>query len=1380
MDYEKGLLIVGILCLITPLVSADYSESDLCENTGSDYCILVSPSGSDSSSCGSFSSPCRTLDPVIPRIFDHSSTVKTVVMKGGDYGHGHSLTLYGSNIVIKNWPGETPRIWRPHDVGLNQWTFKVSGTPTQWSRNIIVDGLDLEGAFLVVKLDPYVQGITFRNNKIHGAGLDNIKITGCPYFDNHLAYDNYLCTRDILFEFNEIYDSSLEYPVTYDNEGIDANAVYNVTVRNNYFHNIGGTAMYAKGNSRLITIENNYVFDSHAGWTKSTSQANGGGLRLGGYMQEWFVPEPPHKYEAWDSVMRNNIIVKIGEESNGIAITACDNCSAYQNTVFNYDRVEYDGGESNWINRFSGSMMMYWARTLNPPSHYDLQRRLIRPVFKNNLIVDVLDESSKDYIMPIVSLYGTFFSGTNDMHAKLRENVYYGRNTGEFRFRNQEPETGSHDYLDFAQYQSESGLDQDSFVATDGTTLLRYFSSSKIADDRDPRNYLPVAGSEAYDNNAGARIDFSVYPWTRWFPETCSGTGSESCTTSYGCTGTRTCDDGLWGTCTDNNPSDGCPASCSDNDNDGYGNPASTGCTFSGLDCNDNNPAINPGAFEICENGIDDDCAKGDSTCPICRQGNGDWTQAYYNEAEASLYGFIYPEGCECFGTNYYTGYCCTDGYNGYQPCGLETCKPNSACITKDNCPGTCNSLGTVCLDSDNGDRCPAYVLQEGVNGYYGVKDARIRSNAPTTTEGTTEDLQVGTNDIEDKYKTLLQFDLSPIPMGATIDDCLLQLPITGEVTPYWRDPVEERFKYASIRVYRLNQPWAESEVTYNNRDANTPWQSPGAEGSDDRYATPMLDINPWYNPTITPPMSMEDVSADVYMLKQTWVNINLSAGSNICQGWINGDYANNGILLETYQYNSDYSKYYTGYVNYASKEDYPIAGFTPRLIINLDVEGYPELSSAQCNIEGIWQNCNASFYGSTMTGFRATCGDPDGAVNNVRFALYHVGTDSIRAAGAGTKSGSNIWQYDFSQITLDNSGDYVLSINCTDNEGKLRVLRETWSLPWGVLSTQNVNTPMNVNPGNAFTYSTKVICTGGDCSSVIAIIDPIFGNDNYEGFVEYYPAISDGTTLAGRYRMNGEVGALQSMTVSMYRPGTGETYHGALYFDDNGQPGRKYADAVSYEDYDDVWFTFYFDNERLEPNTYYWFAVGISGGTNRLYGSVNPDQQSTTVYGTGIPPDSNTFGTITTTQSSSRVMFGTYNVVDPHYKGIIPMNAGSPFYTTTQNPATYTTFNCLQDMKGGDECTTSWNVVTTADSGQYNFFVSYEPESTGVNNIDSTKVLINVSDCFSSCNNPADTDCNDMIDIGEVSSAINSFYAGSLSLTDLVEALKKWKAGFC
>ena len=63
---------------------------------------------------------------------------------------------------------------------------------------------------------------------------------------------------------------------------------------------------------------------------------------------------------------------------------------------------------------------------------------------------------------------------------------------------------------------------------------------------------------------------------------------------------------------------------CTNNDNDGYGNPASTTCTHPELDCDDNNADINPGATEICGNGIDEDCNGQDLSCSLLGDLNND------------------------------------------------------------------------------------------------------------------------------------------------------------------------------------------------------------------------------------------------------------------------------------------------------------------------------------------------------------------------------------------------------------------------------------------------------------------------------------------------------------------------------------------------------------------------------------------------------------------------------------------------------------------------------------------------------------------------------------------------------------------------------------
>ncbi len=64
-----------------------------------------------------------------------------------------------------------------------------------------------------------------------------------------------------------------------------------------------------------------------------------------------------------------------------------------------------------------------------------------------------------------------------------------------------------------------------------------------------------------------------------------------------------------------------------DNDGDGFGDPASSleacdepaGYVNNDFDCDDNNPDVNPGAEEICFNGIDDNCdGEVDEFCTVC------------------------------------------------------------------------------------------------------------------------------------------------------------------------------------------------------------------------------------------------------------------------------------------------------------------------------------------------------------------------------------------------------------------------------------------------------------------------------------------------------------------------------------------------------------------------------------------------------------------------------------------------------------------------------------------------------------------------------------------------------------------------------------------
>jgi hypothetical protein len=77
-------------------------------------------------------------------------------------------------------------------------------------------------------------------------------------------------------------------------------------------------------------------------------------------------------------------------------------------------------------------------------------------------------------------------------------------------------------------------------------------------------------------------------------------------------------------------------------------------------------------------------------------------------------------------------------------------------------------------------------------------------------------------------------------------------------------------------------------------------------------------------------------------------------------------------------------------------------------------------------------------------------------------------------------------------------------------------------------------------------------------------------------------------------------------------------------------------------------------------------------------------------------------------------------------YKGVVPMDAGEPFYTTSQNPQTKSDVSCLGDMQKDGVCEQSWEVVPTGKQGStYEFFTIYE--SSFGKKVDTEKVKITI-----------------------------------------------------
>lgn len=136
--------------------------------------------------------------------------------------------------------------------------------------------------------------------------------------------------------------------------------------------------------------------------------------------------------------------------------------------------------------------------------------------------------------------------------------------------------------------------------------------------------------TDAIDNNCDGLVD-AMDPTAIGCPAACTDIDNDGYKLEGGACGPVDCNDNdaainpgtteLCGDLIDNDcdglVDEGCEPTCADKDGDGY-----LDGLCGGTDCNDNDPAINPGATEVCGNGVDENCnGASDDVCSVCPDG---------------------------------------------------------------------------------------------------------------------------------------------------------------------------------------------------------------------------------------------------------------------------------------------------------------------------------------------------------------------------------------------------------------------------------------------------------------------------------------------------------------------------------------------------------------------------------------------------------------------------------------------------------------------------------------------------------------------------------------------------------------------------------------
>ena len=126
--------------------------------------------------------------------------------------------------------------------------------------------------------------------------------------------------------------------------------------------------------------------------------------------------------------------------------------------------------------------------------------------------------------------------------------------------------------------------------------------------------------------------------------------------------------------------------------------------------------------------------------------------------------------------------------------------------------------------------------------------------------------------------------------------------------------------------------------------------------------------------------------------------------------------------------------------------------------------------------------------------------------------------------------------------------------------------------------------------------------------------------------------------------------------------------------------------------------------------------------------------------------------------------------------KGTIPMNNGTPFYTTDQNPAYPANQTCLRNMRGGDSCNQTWQVNATGDTNSsWKFFTYYESNNSVIEKTKTADVNITIQN---PCNLKGDYPACDEITVQEITDYIVLWADGKAELADIISLINRWATG--
>ena len=200
------------------------------------------------------------------------------------------------------------------------------------------------------------------------------------------------------------------------------------------------------------------------------------------------------------------------------------------------------------------------------------------------------------------------------------------------------------------------------------------------------------------------------------------------------------------------------------------------------------------------------------------------------------------------------------------------------------------------------------FVFREGLNGYSGTCNTKIKDTAPDHKYGGGIYMDIGYwGNSPDTERSLLRFDLSSIPENAEIAGATLRLVLNNRMAMTGDYVIQ-------LEIHEPDKPWVETDATWNNATASVSWDTGGGDYSG--------------------PVGSAGIPLNEYSAGDA-VEISLDAA--LVQQWVNNPTENRGMLFRTTSENTtddNEKNRVTFYTSYSETE-----ADRPRLVVEAHVE---------------------------------------------------------------------------------------------------------------------------------------------------------------------------------------------------------------------------------------------------------------------------------------------------------------------------------------------------------------------------------------------------------------------------------------------------------